>query len=61
MEEIMCIFCEKESDQVVIKENGFKGKKCPTCGLIYISPRPTFSWMEYPSVLPFRSSKCYTF
>ncbi len=40
MEEINCIFCNIHSDLVVIEENGFKGKKCPSCGLIYISPRP---------------------
>ena len=42
MEEIKCIFCDLKSDQVVIEENGYKGRKCPKCGLIYISPRPTF-------------------
>ena len=42
MNEIKCIFCEIESDQVVIVENGYKGKKCPQCGLIYISPRPSY-------------------
>jgi SAM-dependent methyltransferase len=25
----------------VIEENGFKGKQCPDCNLVYISPRPT--------------------
>lgn len=42
MEEMKCIFCETESNHVVIDENGYKGKKCPHCGLIYISPRPSF-------------------
>lgn len=41
MEEIRCIFCHEYSDLVVIEEKGFKGRKCPCCGLIYISPRPT--------------------
>lgn len=41
--EIKCIFCETESNHVVIEENGYKGKKCPQCGLIYISPRPSFN------------------
>jgi SAM-dependent methyltransferase len=41
MNEIKCIFCETESDHVVIEENGYKGKKCAQCGLIYISPRPS--------------------
>lgn len=42
MEEIRCIFCDVESDDVVIEENGFKGRRCPRCGLIYVSPRPSF-------------------
>ena len=41
MEEIPCIFCDIYSDHVVIEENGYKGKRCPECGLIYISPRPS--------------------
>lgn len=43
METIGCIFCKnKENDaRIVIEENGFLGRKCPHCGLIYISPRPT--------------------
>ena len=41
MNEIRCIFCKIESNHAVIEENGYKGKKCPQCGLIYISPRPS--------------------
>ena len=41
MNEIKCIFCGTESNHVVINENGYKGKKCQHCGLIYISPRPS--------------------
>lgn len=40
MEEINCIFCNIKNDKVVIEENGFKGRQCTQCGLIYISPRP---------------------
>ena len=43
MKETRCIFCDKNSNNTVIVDNGYKGKKCPTCGLIYISPRPLFS------------------
>ena len=42
MNSISCIFCsnpETES-RVVIEENGFAGRKCANCGLIYVSPRP---------------------
>ena len=41
MNEIKCIFCETHSDRVAIEENGYQGKQCPECGLIYISPRPS--------------------
>ena len=45
MENINCILCNnnKNDDRIVIEENGFTGRKCPHCGLIYISPRPTLS------------------
>jgi SAM-dependent methyltransferase len=42
MEEINCIFCDHPNESVIIEENGYKGRKCSSCGLIYISPRPTF-------------------
>jgi len=42
MNEIKCIFCGIGSDNVVINENGYTGRKCSRCGLIYISPRPSF-------------------
>ena len=40
METIPCIFGHGPSDEVAIEEDGFKGRRCRTCGLIYISPRP---------------------
>jgi SAM-dependent methyltransferase len=40
MEEIACIFCDIWNAQVLIEENGYLGRKCANCGLIYISPRP---------------------
>ena len=43
MENIKCIFCNSESNEILIKENGYLGRKCPTCSLIYISHRPTFN------------------
>ena len=38
-----CIFCEdpEHPGRIVIEENGFVGRKCPNCGLIYTSPRPS--------------------
>lgn len=43
METIHCIFCKNpaSSDRAAIHENGFTGRKCSHCGLIYLSPRPT--------------------
>ena len=46
MEQIQCIFCNKSSDQVVVRENGYKGRKCSQCRLIFISPRPTSSEIQ---------------
>lgn len=43
MEFIECIFCKRYSDRVVITENGYTGRKCPICNLVYISHRPSFS------------------
>jgi SAM-dependent methyltransferase len=40
MEQVCCIFCTKSSEAVVIKEDGYQGRRCDTCALIYISPRP---------------------
>ena len=40
MEQIACIFCQIWSDKILIEENGYLGRKCDKCGLIYISPRP---------------------
>lgn len=41
METINCIFCNKENEEIVISENGYTGRKCSRCALIYISPRPS--------------------
>jgi len=53
MEHIRCIFCQRDKgniiiangsatvDDIVIRENGFLARKCPSCHLIYVSPRPT--------------------
>jgi SAM-dependent methyltransferase len=41
MKETPCILCDIFSDQIAIEENGYTGKRCPECGLIYISPRPS--------------------
>jgi hypothetical protein len=43
METIDCIFCgpHESPDPVVIRENGFEGRQCQSCQLIYVSPRPS--------------------
>jgi 2-polyprenyl-3-methyl-5-hydroxy-6-metoxy-1,4-benzoquinol methylase len=41
MESIDCIFCRRgREDPPIVEENGFVGRKCGECGLVYISPRP---------------------
>lgn len=40
MQTIPCIFGHGFSEDVVIEENGFQGRRCPTCRTIFISPRP---------------------
>lgn len=45
-EKIQCIFCNISSNEIVIEENGYSGKKCPKCNLIYISPRPISSEIQ---------------
>ncbi len=41
METIPCILCGKISDHIAITENGYTGRKCQDCKLIFISPRPS--------------------
>jgi hypothetical protein len=40
IEDTACIFCEKPSNHIAITENGYTGRKCYDCNLIFISPRP---------------------
>ena len=40
MEEIDCPVCGTANEEVAIRENGYAGRRCGVCGLIYISPRP---------------------
>ncbi|MBN2388549.1 MAG: class I SAM-dependent methyltransferase [Anaerolineales bacterium] len=42
MEKINCLFCKTDQeDPILVQENGFSGRKCARCGLVYISPRPS--------------------
>jgi SAM-dependent methyltransferase len=41
MEHVPCIFCTDSSSEVAIEENGFTGRRCLSCGLIFVSPRPS--------------------
>ena len=41
METIDCILCGQAGDRVVIVENGFQGRRCDACGVIFVSPRPS--------------------
>lgn len=40
MEHIDCPFHPGADSQLAIEENGYQGRRCAVCGLIYISPRP---------------------
>ena len=46
MAEAVCIFCNKKSSQIVIEEEGYQCRKCPSCDLIYISNRPSLEEIE---------------
>ena len=46
MAETECIFCNKKSSQIVIEEEGYQCRKCPSCDLIYISNRPSLEEIE---------------
>jgi hypothetical protein len=38
---IHCLLCDSNDSRVLIEENGYQGRKCAGCGLIYVSPRPS--------------------
>jgi SAM-dependent methyltransferase len=46
VESIECVLCESSTSEPVIEENGFVGRQCARCGLIFISPRPSREEME---------------
>jgi len=41
MEEVGCLFCGTAAEGVFREENGYLGRRCARCGLVYLSPRPT--------------------
>jgi len=43
LSEISCILCHHYRHRLVIRENGYQGVKCDSCGLIFISPRPAWA------------------
>jgi SAM-dependent methyltransferase len=46
VDEIDCVLCEGASSTPIIFENGFTGRQCSECGLIFISPRPSRAEMD---------------
>jgi SAM-dependent methyltransferase len=40
-ETIECIFCGPAPSEVAIEEDGWTARQCSSCGLIFLSPRPT--------------------
>ena len=41
LQEITCVLDPGSHGDPVISENGFTGRQCAECGLIFVSPRPT--------------------
>jgi 2-polyprenyl-3-methyl-5-hydroxy-6-metoxy-1,4-benzoquinol methylase len=46
VEEINCPLCETSASEPVIRDNGFTGRQCLRCGLIFVSPRPSRREMD---------------
>lgn len=46
VQEISCVLCRDSDSEPVIQENGFTGRQCSHCGLIFISPRPSRDEIE---------------
>lgn len=44
--EIECVLCQGSRSMPILSENGFIGRQCLDCGLIFISPRPSRLEME---------------
>ena len=41
MEPVRCIFCPDAASEAAIEENGYTGRRCLSCGLVFVSPRPS--------------------
>jgi len=41
LEDATCALCGITSKDVAIEQDGFQVRRCPTCGLLYVSPRPS--------------------
>jgi len=41
LHEIGCVLCERASSTPLIDDSGFTGRQCESCGLIFVSPRPS--------------------
>jgi SAM-dependent methyltransferase len=41
MERVPCLFCPDAASEAAIEENGYTGRRCLSCGLIFVSPRPS--------------------
>lgn len=46
MEEVNCLFCKEKKEKVFWEENGYLGRKCEKCEVIFISPRPNKEEMD---------------
>jgi len=41
MEQTPCLLCKKDGGTPLHREDAFKMVRCPSCGFIYLNPRPT--------------------
>lgn len=41
VEEVACPLCGRPRDEIAIRENGWLGRRCTDCAVIFVSPRPT--------------------
>lgn len=46
METVTCPFCPGAASVAVLEDSGYTGRRCTSCGLVFVSPRPTAAEVE---------------
>jgi SAM-dependent methyltransferase len=46
METVACPFCPDAASEPALEDNGYTGRRCASCGLVFVSPRPTAAEVE---------------